>query len=88
MKTPKLSKFTQGEIPHRAGQRGSLSHVLGENPRKANMSASVGTNPSKTAKRFGGGMTQHTAPHKHEMGLIDPTKISFGFGGPGSTDPT
>ena len=52
------------------------------------MSASVGTNPSKTAKRFGGGMTQHTAPHKHQMGLIDPTKIKFGFGGPGSTDPT
>lgn len=30
---------------------------------------------------------QHTAPQKHQMSLIDPSKIKFGFGGPGSTDP-
>ena len=86
MRAPRLSRFTQEEIPHRAGQRADLSHISGENPRRAKMSAEVGTNPTRQFKRVGGGMSQHTAPQKHEMGLFDTSK--FGFGGPGSTMPT
>lgn len=87
MRPPRLSKFSQSQIPQRAGQRTSLDHVLGENPRRAKMTELAGTNPTKAFKRVGGGMTPETAPHKHDIGAFDSKKISFGFGGPGSTDP-
>jgi hypothetical protein len=87
VKQLRLSKFSRAQIPQRAGQRSSLGHVLGENPRRAEMTSASGTNPTRVAKRFGGGLSQHTAPQKHQIGLFDPEKVSFGFGGPGSTEP-
>jgi hypothetical protein len=36
-------------------------------------------------KPKGGGLSQHTAPQKHEASALSTTK--FGFGGPGSTMP-
>jgi hypothetical protein len=84
MKGGRLTRFSEAKIPKLAGQKSDLSHIGGENPRKGKFTEAPGTNPVKMAKRVSVGMSQSTAPQKHETSLFSG---KFGFGGPGTTDP-
>jgi len=64
----------------RAGQRSSLAHIAGENPRRYKLTEAPGTNPKVFGGRHAGGMSQSTAPQKHQSTLFSP---SFGISGPG-----
>lgn len=86
MKIPRLSRITREEIPKLAGRASTTGHVMGQSPRKNKLTMMPGTNP----KLFGGthtlrtpkagGLTQQTAPHKHEGDFF-----SGGFGQTGLT---
>jgi hypothetical protein len=93
-KMPALSRTTREEIPRRAGLAESVSHISGFGPRRQKrISASPGTNPQHMAgelggfklKRQSGGLTQHTAPYKHQTNLTGDGKA--GVEGPGMGEP-
>jgi hypothetical protein len=100
---PALSRTTRLEIPRRAGLAESVTHVSGFGPRKQKrISSSPGTNPMHMAgelggfkpklKRQAGGLTQHTAPYKHQVGgggLTGDgnTEGVSGWEGPGAGEP-
>jgi len=86
MKVPGLTKFQRAQVPQRAGQRAGLAHIPGESVRKYKLTAAPGTNPKLFGGhgRVAGGMSQSTAPHKHQSGLFSP---SFSISGPGTTEP-
>lgn len=80
MKGEKLSRFTKGEIPLRAGRVSDTSHVLGMSQRRGKLTEMPGTNarhvPGELGgmgmKRRRGGLSHDTAPFKHEMAMFGP----------------
>jgi len=95
-KIPSLSRATRREIPARAGLAEDVSHISGFGPRKQKrISSSPGTNPVHMAgelggfklKRHGGGMTQHTAPYKHQLTGDGKDSDVAGWMGPGAGEP-
>jgi hypothetical protein len=85
MKQPiRLTRIQRAQVPMQAGQRASLDHLPGMNPRRYKFTEGTsGTNPKVFGGRHAKGMSQSTAPHKHQSGLFSP---SFSIAGPGLTE--
>jgi len=77
------TRATRAGVPKLGGALRLDTHLFGQNPRKRKLTESPGTNPSKLGGGKGllgggGGLSQESAPYKHEA-----SRFNIGVGGPG-----